>query len=81
MDKEQVLQMMVETLQKNPEIELTLDDLEISFREMGLNSLQYVQMLVFLEGIFDIEFDDECLNMDTLYNINKLIDYIVEATN
>lgn len=81
MDNNQIIQKIVEALQSNPEFEFPLDDFEKSFRDMGFNSLQYIQMLVLFEGLFDIEFENEYLNMDTLYNFNKVVECIKDKVN
>lgn len=40
--------------------------------EYNFNSLKYVQLLVLFEGVFDIEFEDELLNIDALPTLNKI---------
>lgn len=40
--------------------------------EYDFNSLNYVQMLVLFEGVFDIEFEDELLNIEALPTFNKI---------
>ena len=48
---------------------------ETSFFEMGFDSLSYIKLIVDLETEFDIEIEDELLDINI--NISKLADYIV----
>ena len=51
---------------------------EITFNEMGVNSLNFIKIIVELEEAFDIEFDDEQINYGLLNNIHDLIVLIEE---
>lgn len=45
--------------------------------DLGISSLQFIQMIVYIEQEFDIEFDDE-INLESFYDFNNLTTYIVE---
>lgn len=51
---------------------------EISFNDLGINSLNFIKIIVELEDAFDIEFDDEQINYGLLNNLRDLIDLIQE---
>jgi acyl carrier protein len=71
---------LLEILKNNSKVEnLEARDLnEITFNEMGVNSLNFIKIIVELEEAFDIEFDDEQINYGLLNNIHDLIVLIEE---
>jgi acyl carrier protein len=48
-------------------------DMERDFNEFGLNSLDYIKLIVAIEDEFEIEFDDDAL---TMREINKFKDFV-----
>ena len=44
--------------------------------ELGVNSVQFISIIVQSEMEFDIEFDDELLDADKFSSIDSIIDYI-----
>lgn len=44
--------------------------------QLGLNSINIIEMIVKIEEAFGIEFDDEGLTLEGLQTINKLENYI-----
>ncbi|MCY9512513.1 acyl carrier protein [Paenibacillus apiarius] len=44
---------------------------------LGLNSVQFIQLVVEIEKEFDIEFADDDLNLSNFGSLNSLIAYIV----
>lgn len=71
---------LLEILKNNSKVEnLEARDLnEITFNEIGVNSLNFIKIIVELEEAFDIEFDDEQINYGLLNNIHDLIVLIEE---
>lgn len=71
---------LLEILKNNSKVEnLEARDLnEITFNEMGVNSLNFIKIIVELEEAFNIEFDDEQINYGLLNNIHDLIVLIKE---
>lgn len=53
-------------------------DYTIALSELGINSLTYIKIVVKLEELFDIEFEDEWLSFIYANNIGRLIEYINE---
>lgn len=43
---------------------------------MGLSSLEYIQLIVFLEEDFGIEFGDDVFQEEYFKDINKIVEYI-----
>lgn len=58
---------MLETQEKNIVIK---DDLDLS--EIGLTSINLINLIVYLEDTFDFEFDDEELLLENLNTISKI---------
>jgi acyl carrier protein len=46
--------------------------------EIGLNSLEGLEILVRIENEFQIEIDDEDLSIDLMSTISNLMDYVEE---
>lgn len=51
---------------------------EITFNDLGVNSLNFIKIIVELEDAFDIEFDDNQINYGLLNNIRDLVKMIEE---
>lgn len=81
MEYEEIAEGMKKALNENLQIDLSNVDMDQNLIDMGLNSLQYVQMLVLFEGEFDIEFEEEYLNINTLNTFNKIKAYIYDKKN
>jgi|GEM_PF-4100394 len=48
----------------------------IDFRGTGLNSIELMTLLVYLEEYFDFESDDEDLNLEKIILVSDLIDLV-----
>ena len=59
-------------IQEFPEDNAWRDDLSI----LGLDSLAVIRLIVEIEAIYGIEFEDEYLRPEIIFNFNKLCDYI-----
>ncbi|MCK4258885.1 MAG: acyl carrier protein [Halanaerobiales bacterium] len=57
----------------DPNIELTLDQ---KIDELGLNSIDFIKFLVFIEQEFDIEFEDEDLELGQYSTLENVIDKV-----
>lgn len=72
MIKKQVFECLEKVLNKpclNVDITTSLEQLEI-------DSIAFIQFIVELEDIFNIEFDDEMLTKNALGNLGDIISYI-----
>lgn len=49
---------------------------ESKFEEIGLDSIEFVQLIVNIEDKFNIEFDEEELNVDKYKNLDDLVKII-----
>ncbi len=49
-----------------------------TFLDIGLNSINYIKVVVSIEEKFGIEFDDELLDFEQFTSINTLCTYIKE---
>lgn len=45
------------------------------FREMGIDSINFVKLVIKIEDEFDIEFEDNMLDVDKIKNLQELISY------
>ncbi len=57
--------------------DLTIDT---ELQSLGINSMVFIQLIVDLEKVFDIEFDDEKLSLDAFKTINGLYDFIINSS-
>ena len=57
-------------------------DIEASLKDgFSLNSLTMIQMLVEIEKMYDIEFEDEELNFNKFHNFRELIENVYKKIN
>lgn len=60
-------------------------DVEISedtlLSELGLNSISYISAIVYLEDVYNVEFDNEDLNMELYDSIGEIVQKIDELLN
>lgn len=49
---------------------------DIRLSGIGIHSINYIQVIVELEEIFEIEFDEECLRIDYFETIGDIVKYI-----
>lgn len=69
---------VIEILKRNTNLaNVELSDLsKVSLNDLGFNSLNFIKVIVELEDMFDIEFDDNQINYKLLSNIQKLVEMI-----
>ncbi len=46
--------------------------------ELNANSINYIKLIVNVEDMFDLEFDDNYLDVSTFKNINEMLHFIEE---
>lgn len=74
---------IIEILERNSKlknIDATMLD-KITFNDLGVNSLNFIKIIVEIEDEFEMEFDDDQINYDLLNNINDLVSFIEEKIN
>lgn len=57
---------------------LTQEDLETNFRELGMDSIAFIQMVVDLEEAFECEIPDSKLLLSELDTVEKIVDLLYE---
>ena len=73
MIKHQIKQMLV-----IPEIEFTVED---NLSDLGFGSIRVLQLVVELEQLFDITFEDEDLLCENFSTINKISSCVKDVLN
>lgn len=81
MELEQIESVVAEAIISNSEGQLSEINPEANLRELGLNSINFIKLVVYLEGTFEIEFEEEFLEMDVFENIKHITQYIKERIN
>ncbi|MBE6049558.1 MAG: acyl carrier protein [Clostridium sp.] len=76
--KEKVIKIIKETLGIGEEREITG---ETDISSLGVNSLNFLRIIVEIEEAFDIEFDDNELNFDYFNTIDSVIKLIESKMN
>lgn len=75
--REEVISWLNQTLIKmNIEVNNMKFDEDMDIQ--GINSLQFIQLIVYTETEFDIEVEDEYLEVGKMRTLDQLIDYILE---
>ena len=66
---------ILQTISNNLETEVSLEQLalEKDLSKYNLNSLTYIKIIVALEEEFDIEFDDDELDIKSFQTVNDLV--------
>lgn len=72
---------IVEIIELNGATDSIMNNLDISLKEVGINSLNFIKIVVELEKEFEFEFDDEKLAYKSFNTINDLIDYVESKYN
>ena len=49
--------------------------------DLGINSIDYIKIVLVLESEFGFEFDDEALDMNNIRNVRLLYQYICKKLN
>lgn len=71
MSVEETMQKIVSRIVRKDDIDLTSTT---TFKDLGADSLDIVQILVALEDAFDIELEDEALK--AISNLGEFLDYV-----
>ncbi len=50
--------------------------LDVSLSKLGVSSIYYIKMVVGMEDLFNIEFDDECLDYEKFETLSEILEYI-----
>lgn len=80
MDKSIVIKELKEIIKKTMELEISNDMIkgENLIEEFGINSVDALEILVWIENTFNIILPDEDLGSNLLESIDKLADYILK---
>lgn len=60
------------------------DEYDGNFRDIGINSIEFVKILVNMENEFDIEIDDEMLDIEkvpTIDTLCEMLEKLIEERN
>lgn len=79
MNKSEVINKLKEIVIKSMEINKLPDDIEGTdmIGELGINSVDALEILVWIENTFLIQIPDEDLNADLLKSVDNLSDYVL----
>lgn len=81
MEKKEIFNKVAEEIKKllkDQDVDLQMTSV---IQEIGLNSIDFIKLLVFIEDEFEFEFDDEDLMMDKYVIIEDVIDIIHDNAN
>lgn len=81
MYREQIVDKLKEIIEKS--IDVNKEDIigDNLITELGINSVDALEILVWVENTFDIIIEDEDLSIDLLSSINTLADYVENKLN
>ena len=65
---------------KRDELPDNIEDANM-INELGINSVDALEILIWIENTFNLQIPDEDLNSELLISMNKLADYIVSKTS
>lgn len=79
--RDEVCNKIVELIREvYPDVYFEGIDCEANLESIGINSVQFIQLIVMIENYYDIVFEDEMLNINKLDTISKFAEYIVKST-
>lgn len=76
--KREIKELIIETFKLEISVEDIADDEPIFGEGINLNSIQGIELIVNLEIMYGIEFDDESLLLEVFPNIKVLSQYILK---
>lgn len=67
-----------ENIKKVLNLEINVDELECEnlIENFGINSVDALEILIHIENEFDIEIDEEDLNVELLDSVSSLVGYV-----
>ena len=79
MNREEVIIKLKEIIIKTMELSVELEQIkgENLVEEIGFNSVDALEILVWVENEFDIRFPDEDLSSGLLISLDNLADYVI----
>ena len=79
MNREEVIIKLKEIIIKTMELSVELEQIkgENLVEEIGFNSVDALESLVWVENEFDIRFPDEDLSSELLISLDNLADYVI----
>ena len=79
MNREEVIIKLKEIIIKTMELSVELEKIkgENLVEEIGFNSVDALEILVWVENEFDIRFPDEDLSSELLISLDNLADYVI----
>ena len=79
MNREEVIIKLKEIIIKTMELSVELEQIkgENLVEEIGFNSVDALEILVWVENEFDIRFPDEDLSSELLFSLDNLADYVI----
>ena len=79
MNREEVIIKLKEIIIKTRELSVELEQIkgENLVEEIGFNSVDALEILVWVENEFDIRFPDEDLSSELLISLDNLADYVI----
>lgn len=80
MERNVVFSTIKEYLKSKMEEQYEIAD-DVILTNIGITSAEFVLLLVFVEDVFDITFEDEDLLMPTDITVGELVDRIVNLSN
>ncbi|MBU3198523.1 phosphopantetheine-binding protein [Clostridium estertheticum] len=80
---EEISLKILKIIKNNIDLKVNYDEIEFDddLIQMGVNSLNYIKLIVYIEKEFEIEFDDENLAIKKYDSIKSLTDYVQENIN
>ena len=79
-DKQQILKYLIELFEEYTDSDIPEKKVTIasSIKEMEMDSVDLIKIILSIEEEFDIEFNDEELLLESIHSIEDMADFIVE---
>lgn len=79
---EKIIKIIMETLPEKIESDISYEaphdiTLETTIDELNLSSIDFIKIIVEMEEVFDLEFDNEMLLFEAFTDISSISEYII----
>lgn len=83
MQREEIIQKIREIIRDNLKLDCAPEEIKGTdlIAELGINSVDALEILVWVETVFDITIEDDDLNIDIMETLDHLADYIQRKMN
>lgn len=78
MEKGKIIEQIKDLVTEKIDLDINYDDFERNLLDIGFNSLTFIKLLVLIEDIFDVEFEEEQIDFNVTKCLNNIVEFILD---